>query len=441
MRFPPGPRGYPGVGSLPAYRADPLAFLRNNTRYGDVVCFWVGGERVVQVTHPELIGQVLLGHHRVMHKDALYRRLKNILGNGLITSEGELWKRQRRLASKPFGKKQVDKYAKDMVRLTREWSESCEADEVREINSEMMGITQKIVLRCLFGTDHETDAKRAGECLHLYLDDYMSEIFGVRRLIPRWITTPGRRRANAYAREIDNIVYAMVAAKRASEERGDDVLSRLINAAEDDGVEMSDRQLRDEAVTFFAAGHETTALTLTYAYHLLSQNPEVQDRLIAEVSEVLGGKPATAASSRKLPYTKAVVQEAMRCYPPVWAIGREPIEDVEVGDYTLPAGTQILISQWVVHHDPRWFPDPFTFDPQRWIDGLEDRLPRFAYFPFGGGPRVCIGNHFGMLEAILMLATVAQKWRFEAVSDAPLPLNPSVSLRPGRPVQLAMRPL
>jgi len=407
-----------------------------------VVSFWIGSEHLVQVTHPEYIGQVLLGHHKVMHKDALYKRLKNVLGEGLVTSEGALWKRQRKIAAKPFGKRQVDSYAAEMVRLTREWCERIQDGDVVEINDEMMGITQRIVLRCLFGTDYMADTRRAGECLHLYMNEYMSEMFGLRRLLPGWVPTPGRRRSDAYSREMDEIVMAVITAKRASDLRNaDDVLSRLIRAAEDDGVEMSDRQLRDEAVTFFAAGHETTALTLTYAYHLLSQHPEAQDRLAVEVAEVLKGKPVTATSSRKLPWTRAVVQEAMRCIPPVWAIGREPIEDVDIGPYRIPKGTQILVSQWVMHHDPRWFPDPWSFKPQRWIDGLADRLPRFTYIPFGGGPRVCIGNHFGMLEAIAMLATIGQSWRLESTTDATLALNPSVTLRPGRPIHLTMRRL
>jgi len=440
MRIPPGPRGYPGVGSLPDFHADPLGFLRGNAEYGDIVTYWLGGEQMTQVTHPEFIGQVLLGHHRVMHKDALYQRLKNILGEGLITSEGELWKRQRKIAAKPFGKKQVDKYAKEMVRLTKEWSESRSAGDTPDINDEMMAITQQIVLRCVFGTDFEADTERAGECLHAYLNNHVSEIFGIRRLLPQWVSTPARKEANAAAREMDDIVYSVVRAKRAGDTRGqDDVLSRLLNAAADDGVEMSDRQLRDEAVTFFAAGHETTALVLTYAYHLLSTHPEVQDRLVAEVADVLKGKAVTAASSRMLPWTRAIVQESMRCYPPVWAIGREPTEDIAVGRFVLPRGSQIILSQWVLHHDPRWFDDPWTFEPQRWIDGLEERLPRFAYFPFGGGPRVCIGNHFAMLEGIVMLATIAQKWRFEKTTDEPLTLKPSVTLRPGRPIRLEMR--
>jgi len=430
------------VGSLPAYKADPLGFLTDLTAYGDLVSFWIGGERLILANHPDYIEQVLLGRHQVMHKDALYKRLKNVLGEGLVTSEGELWRRQRKLAAKPFGKKQVDAYASEMVRLTQRWCEAQADGEVVEINDEMMGITQHIVLRCLFGTDFEADTRRAGECLHLYMNEYMSEIFGLRRLLPLWVPTPGRRRSDAYSAEMDAIILDVIAAKRAADRTdADDVLSRLIRAAADDGVEMSDRQLRDEAVTFFAAGHETTALTLTYAFHLLSRHGDALDRLLTEVAEVLKGRPVTAVSARKLPWTRAVVQESMRCLPPVWAIGREPIVDIELGPHRIAKGTQILVSQWVAHRDPRWFSEPEAFRPERWMDGLEQRLPRFAYFPFGGGPRVCIGNHFGMLEAIVMLATIAQTWRLEATTDAPLPLHPSVTLRPGRPIHMTTRRL
>ena len=439
MNVPPGPRGLPGVGSLIEYQKDPLGFLRRLSQdYGPISSFYVGPSPVYLVSDPELIGEVLLTNHSVMHKDEIYQGLKRFLGEGLVTSEDDVWKRHRKIAAKPFGKKQVDKYAEEMVALTSGWLQDQTDGAVVDIGHSMSHLTQSIVLRCLFGTDIQADTERAGNCIQEYLDGYVKELFGVQRLIPNWVPTPGRRRADQLTREMDEIIFEVVAAKRAQRDAGDDVLSRLLAAAEGEGG-MSDKQLRDEAVTFYAAGHETTATMLTYVYYELSRHPDMQRRLYDEVAEVLQGQAPAAGDLGRLPYTQAVIREAMRVHPPIWAIGREPVTETVIGGYTVRPGTQLMVSTYVMHHKAEWFPEPDEFRPERWLDGLYDRLPRFVYLPFGGGPRICIGNHFAMLESTMMIARIAQQFSFEATSDRVINPVPSITLRPDFPVELTLR--
>jgi cytochrome P450 len=242
-------------------------------------------------------------------------------------------------------------------------------------------------------------------------------------------------------KQIDDLVYRVIAARRAGEPR-EDLLGTLLAARDDDGAPMSDQQLRDEVITLFLAGHETTALALAHTFYLLSKNPDVERRLHAEVVSVLGGRLPSADDVRALPYTERVLKEVLRLYPPAWTTGREAAEEVEIGGYRIPKGAQILTSQWVVHRDPRWFPNPEGFDPDRWTPERAKGLPRFAYFPFGGGPRICIGNHFAIMEATLILAIIMQRFRIELLPGQRLDLRPSVTLRqvgPGLRVRLVER--
>jgi cytochrome P450 len=247
-------------------------------------------------------------------------------------------------------------------------------------------------------------------------------------LLPAWVPTPRNRRVTAAVARLDELIFRIIARRRAGEAR-EDLLGTLLAAQDDDGARMSDRQLRDEAMTLFLAGHETTALALAHTLYLLSTHPEVERRLHAELASVVGDRLPTADDVRSLPYAERVLKESMRLYPPAWTTGREAAEDVEVGGYRIPKGAQILASQWVVHHDPRWFPNPEGFDPDRWAPERAKDLPRYAYFPFGGGPRVCIGNRFAVLEATLMLAVIVSRWRLDLLPGQRLELKPSVTLR------------
>ena len=260
-----------------------------------------------------------------------------------------------------------------------------------------------------------------------------------RRLLPAFLLRESIERIDDARDELDEILYAIIRERRAQGSEGDDLLGRLLEATDEEGAQMTDQQLRDEVATLFLAGHETTALALSYALLFLARHPPARARLREEVDEVLGGRPATMADVPALRFTDAVIRESMRLYPPVYAIGREALEDCVIAGWVVPRGAQVLMPQWTVHRDPRWFSDPEAFLPERWLDGLADRLPRFAYFPFGGGARVCVGNHFATLEAILVLATLMQHLDVRADPGFRLTLSPSVTLRPRRGVQLDLR--
>jgi cytochrome P450 len=293
----------------------------------------------------------------------------------------------------------------------------------------MMHLTLDIVARTLFDANVAgSEARAVGGALETAMKYLMSPITwtGLRR----WLPSLGTWKFNRAIRQLDRILYGIIRERRREGRVADDLLSRLLTARGEDGSQMTDEQLRDELMTLFLAGHETTALALSYSFYLLSQHPEAEARLTAEVDEVLEDRPPTIADVPRLRYTEWVVKESMRLYPPAWAIGREPRKDCEIGGFFTPKGTQIMMNQWVVHRDPRWFEEPLTFQPQRWDNDLARRLPRCAYFPFGDGPRICIGNQFAMMETVLVLATVMQRYRLTTAPDYTLQVIPSITLRP-----------
>jgi cytochrome P450 len=302
-----------------------------------------------------------------------------------------------------------------------------------DLHAELMSLTLAIVARTLFGSDVSRDAARIGAAIETLMRAYLG-IAKTGILVPSFLPTPGNLRARRAVDELDAIVTRLVRARRKSGDDPGDLLSMLL-ASDEDGASMSDLQLRDECITLLLAGHETTALALTFTFYLLSRSPDVEARLQRELDEVLAGRPAGFADLRQLRFTDAVVREAMRLYPPAWAIGRESLTDPELGSFYLPRGAQVIMSQWVVHRSAEHFPEPESFRPERWLDERDEGLPRFAYFPFGGGARVCIGNAFAMLEAVLVLATIAQRYRFRADERGPLRLLPSVTVRPEHGLQ------
>jgi cytochrome P450 len=301
----------------------------------------------------------------------------------------------------------------------------------------MNRLTMEIAAQTFLGVSVAEQADRVGRAMTTLM-----EFFGSwAAIVPwlAWLPTPGNRRYRQACREIDAVMYDTIARRRADTERpGDDLLSRLLAARDDDGSRMTDAQLRDELVTLFLAGHETTALALSFCFYLLARHPEAEARLAAELDEVLKGEAPTVATVPRLRYTEWVVRESMRLYPPVPSIGREALEDCEVAGYHVPRGTQLALVQWAAHRDGRWFADPEPFRPERWDNDLARRLPRGAYFPFGDGPRICIGNQFAMLEAVLILATVAQRFRLALAPGFRLELLPSVTLRPRKGVPMVV---
>jgi cytochrome P450 len=300
----------------------------------------------------------------------------------------------------------------------------------RDLHLDMMQLTQRIVLRTLFGTDLELDGDRVAHLIEVVMGQFTRDALGIWRLVPRWVPTPGRGRAREAIAELDATLGALIEARRAAGP-GVDLLSRLIEARDDEGRGLDDVGLRDEVVTLFVAGHETTALALLWTLGLVAGSAEALERLHAEVD-------AAPPDARDLPFTTAVIKESMRLLPPVWVVGREAVEPVELGDLVVPPGTQLLMSPWVVHRDPRWFDPPRRFVPERWLGDLDKRIPRLAYLPFGGGPRICIGNHFALLEATLVLSILTRAATFTPTGPFPPRLVPSVTLRPHGPVEMTV---
>jgi cytochrome P450 len=428
----PGPRGIPLLGNTLQFAPDPLGFITRISRtYGDIVHFRLPGQRIYLFNHPDAIEEILKRSTDDLRKDDFTRDLSLAVGQGLLTSEGDFWRRQRKLSQPAFHHHRVRAYADVMVRHA-ERAASCWKDgETRDIHADMMRLTLDIVAETLFGADVGEAAPRIGKALEVL----MQRFSGIHALLPSWLPTYTNARVSRELRGLDEVVYGIIRARRADDDRGD-LLSMLLAATTEEGGKMSERQLRDEAVTLLLAGHETTALALTYTFHLLSRHPRVLSELTSEVSRVLGTRAPGAADIPNLVYADAVVRESMRLYPPAWAIGRATTQPCKVAGLDLAEGAQLWIAQWVVHRDPRWFENPEQFVPERWRGDLAKRLPKYAYFPFGGGPRVCIGNAFAMMEAVLLLVTIVQRIRLRAEDDAPLAVVPSVTLRPQGPVRM-----
>jgi cytochrome P450 len=327
-----------------------------------------------------------------------------------------------------------------MAELTRAMLESWSPGKSVDLEFEFSALTSAIALKTLFGLDDQGDRRRINDSLHLAFD-LMTARLDVPFQLPIWLPTPTNLRLRRALAEIDRVVERFIAAGRARRHPGDDLLSTMISAQDVDGTQMTDRQLRDEAMTLYLAGHETTALTLTWSWYLLSQHPEAEQKLVVEWRRVLNGRAPSADDLSALPYTAAVIQESMRLYPPVYVIGREATTELELGGYRVKRGYTVLMSQWANHRDPKYFPDPEQFLPERWENGLAARLPKFAYYPFGGGQRICIGSHFANMEAAIVLAAVGQKFRFTLDSDAVIDIKPQITLAPkhGMPATLELR--
>jgi cytochrome P450 len=429
----PGPRGFfENARAFREFSRMPPRYVREaQDRWGDVVELKGLRRSLVLVGDPALAGELLQDKDGAFQKDWVTRGLKLLLGQGLLTSEGELWRKQRKLIAPSLSKKHIAAYADAMVRKTREWLARVEPGRVRDVHRDMTEVTLEIVVETLFGTSlgaggHED----VGRALDQVMVDFQEIVQTWRQFFPEWVPFAARRRTVRAGKEIDRAVFDVIRRRRASGALGDDLLSRLLEARDEAGSGMTDEQLRDEAITLFLAGHETTANALSFTLLLLAEHPEVDRTLFEEVERVLGDRPATAEDVGRLPYTDAVLRESMRVRPPAHIFGREAVRDTKLGPWDVPKGTTLLVSPWALHHDARFFPDPFAFRTERWLDGSTANLPKNAYLPFGGGPRICIGDHFAMMESVLVLATIARRLRFEKTSDEPVELQAAVTLRP-----------
>jgi cytochrome P450 len=440
LLVPPGPKARFLTGNLLDLRRDALGlFVRCARDFGDVATIRMGLRRVYVLNHPRLIEEVLFNNPRSFTKHFGARMLRSTLGTGLLTSEGDFWLRQRRLIQPAFSRERISAYAAVMVELADRLTAAWQDGETRDVHADMTRVTLQIIAQTMFGADVSDQAVTVGEAVEDVIEGQVRRFNSVLKL-PPLIPSPANLRRRRSLRQIDSILYDIIDRRRQSQTIGNDLLGMLIRACDEGGgAAMTDRQLRDEAITLFLAGHDTTALTLTWGLYLLARHPAVTEALQAELDEVLAGRPPTAADIPRLRYTDMVIHEVMRLYPSAYVIGREAIAPCELGGYTIPAGGTLLMSQWAMQRDPRWFEEPERFRPERWADGLERRLPKGAYFPFGGGPRVCIGNHFAMLEAVLVLAAMARSWRFSVPpGEADLRPRPMITLRPARPVRLTL---
>jgi cytochrome P450 len=415
----------------------PLDFVTAmHDRWGDCSSFRAGPDVVVLLFDPEAMGEVLLDREGRFIKDKVTRDLSLLLGNGLLTSEGSPWRRQRKLIAPSLQRRQIASYADAMVLRTARYAETLKDGEVRDVHADMMALTLEIVVETLFGAELGATYESVGHAMDVVMTSFQELVQSWRRLLPKWAPLRARKRMAESRRTIDQVIFAVIQKQREGRTEGDDLLSRLLAAKDDEGSGMTDVQLRDEAITMFVAGHETTANALAFALMLLADHPDVAARARAEARLVLGERAATADDLPKLRFTDAVIKETLRLYPPAYMIGREATERCAVGKWQLEQGDQVLMAPWVLHRDPRWFDSPLEFRPDRWADGLAERLPRNVYFPFGGGARVCIGNHFAMMEAVLVLATVARRASFARVPGRDVALMPSITLRPRAGVSL-----
>lgn len=430
-----------GLRSLLRYSGRPLARFEAARALSDrAVAFDVLGLHYVVFFDLRAIEHILVTEPAAFHKDAFTHDLRRVLGTGLLTSEGEQWRRHRKLLAPSFQRREIAGYAAVMAERAESFVAG-HAGMAFDMHGELMHLTLDILVRALFGTEVSRAADVA-TLLDQLMADYVPAVQVWRITLPDWFPVPSRRRLEEVGRKLDTILLDLMAARRSApsaggngEAKAQDLLSRLMCARDADG-NLSEAAVRDEAMTLFLAGHETTALAVTYALHLLARHSREGAMVERELARVLAGRTPEFDDLPALSYTRAVLDEALRLYPPAWAMGREPLEDTVVAGIHVPKGSQIVLCSWVMHRDARFFPEPERFWPERWLEAAPP--PRFAYLPFGAGPRICIGNHFALAEATLILATILQRARVELEGPVDLELVPAVTLRPRGPVRLRL---
>jgi cytochrome P450 len=436
---PKGPKVPWPFGISPMRHADPLGLLESwARRYGEIFHWRTLHFLVIFVNHPDLVEKVLVSESRNYRKGRGLQANRELFGNGLLTSEGDSWLRQRRLIQPAFHRERIAAYADTMIEEARRLADSWRDGETRDVHADLMRATLDIAAATLFGSSvSDSDAAQIASALGTLMGVNSSprRLFALLRALP----TRANRSYTRAVRQLDKVVYALIARRRAELGENDaDLLSMLLSARDEDGTRMTDLQLRDESITLLLAGHETTALALSWSLYLLAQNPEVATQLHAELDAVLARRLPTLDDVPRLTFTAKVIKESMRLYPPAWGVVRMSAAECQLGGYRIPKRSSVILSQWVMHRDPRYFPDPTRFDPNRWTDSFERDLPRFAYFPFGGGPRLCIGAAFATMEATLVLAVVAQRFRFHLDPTCEVVPQPSITLRPKNGLRLRL---
>jgi cytochrome P450 len=428
---PPGPRNISIGGSFSAFRTDPLQFLtRCAAEYGELSYFRAAHQHMYFLNSPALVQEALVNKSACFIKSRILQRAKALLGEGLLTNEGANHLRQRRLVQPAFHRDRLIRYAADMSALTVRAQGRFADGAVVDMDREMMRLTLAIVGRTLFSAEVEDDATIVGEAMNALIEMMPVLMFPLSQYLLR-LPVPFMRRFQRAAETLDQTIYRIINERRQSGEDKGDLLSMLLLArdTEGDNSGMTDQQVRDETLTLFIAGHETTATALTWAWYLLAENPAVEAKMHHEIDTVLNGRVPSFDDVAQLPYTSHVFGETMRLYPPAWAIGRMAVMDMEIGGYRVPKKSIVLLSPYTMHRSSKWWPAANEFRPERW-DVDDSERPKFAYYPFGGGPRLCIGERFAWMEGVLILATLAQKWRFRRADTAAVALAPMLTLRP-----------
>ncbi|MFD5765038.1 cytochrome P450 [Streptomyces sp. NPDC127049] len=436
-----GPRGVPLLGNLPAFGKDPLAFFEQLRDRGDFVRWRFGPSPALFIAHPDAIGELLTEVENTFDQPDLGIAIRTLLGNGVVVAKGRDWRRKRSLVQPSVRPKQVRSYAATMaecaVALADRWTDGQRID----IKKEMAALTQLIAVRTIFGADTAADAEAIGRAMDIAQQEIGAELSGIGALLPDWIPTPGRARVKRATAVIDAEVARIVSRHRDGEDRPD-LLSRLLTARDETGARLSDREIRDETVTLYIGGHETTSSTLVWAWYLLSRNEKARRALTEELDRVLADHEPGHDDYASLTYAQAVVKETLRLYPTIWLLTGIAKEGATLGGSPIPPGTRVWSSQWSTHRDPRWYADADTFRPERWLAGDEGRpaeeIPEYAWYPFGGGPRVCLGTRFALVEAVLVLAVLARRYDLDVDPEEIRPV-PSLTLQPDREVRATVR--
>lgn len=434
---PPGPKGLPGIGNSHRFVSDPLGFITACQQvYGDIAQIEIGGEKVYLVMNPESIKQVLSIDGNKYKKPEYHPNMHDLFGDGMLIGNGESWIQQRQRAQPSFKMDRLENLVSVMVNYTKNTMSEWSAGDVLHIDYEMPKLALKIVSKAMFEYELEDgeirsliqDMETIGQQLEPNVNDMIT---------PPWLPTQGSRKHQNAASNIDELLNTIIRDRGRTEVDGDgmDYLSSLL---QDHPRSVDKQRVRDEMMTILLAGNDTTATVMSFAWYLIACHPEVEARLHDELASVLSGKPPTAGDLRNLNYTECVLKEAMRLYPPVYSVLRESIEEAELDGYPIPSGSLVMLPQWGVQRDARWYDDPETFDPDRWSDKRVQNRPEYAYFPFGGGARRCIGEKFAMMEAKIVLSLIAQKYRLELVSDNSLKLVPSITLHPDEPIEMTV---
>ncbi|MFH9470325.1 cytochrome P450 [Streptomyces clavifer] len=434
----PGPRGLPVLGSLPQFGKDPLAFFERLRSYGDMVSWRFGRNDCVFVSDPTYIGELLTETERTFDQPLLGIAFRTVMGNGVVVARGPDWRRKRSLVQPSVRPKQVKSYASTMTASTVDLADTWSGGERIDVKREMAALTQKIAVRTIFGVDTPADAEAMGRAMDIAQQEIGKEFSGLGAILPDWVPTPGRARIRKAAAVIDAEVGRVVARHRDGDGERPDLLSRLLTAVDETGAHLTDKEIRDETVTLYIGGHETTSSTLVWAWYLLARNPGARAALADELDRVLGDREPGIDDYAQLTYAQAVVKETLRLYPTIWLVTGVAKEGAQIGGVPMPAGTRVWSSQWATHRDERWFPQPEEFRPGRWDPEDGDDVPEYAWFPFGGGPRVCLGTRFAMVEAVLILAVLARRFELDVDPGIINPV-PTLTLQPDREVMATVR--